>query len=200
MKRVFSLSQTSLKHWQKGFWFSHFRCPKVSVMVQWKAVGKSLTDHSSGHTLLAEIPQNDRVGCTIRASYVLTSPIPSAVSDPWGSSRILLARKSRWYVSLESKRSEVSQDWEQKKHKRRAKAFGQLWAEEGERLQIKARREWGGMRQVGKGRAEKAKELARKNDPRHRLISITSHLQNPFGIGNHFSTSLLPACMHNSTN
>lgn len=56
------------------------------------------------------------------------------------------------------------------------------------------------MRQVGKGGAEKTKELARKNDPLHRLISITSRLQNPFGVGKHPSTALLPACGHNSAN
>lgn len=77
--------------------------------------------------------------------------------------------------------------WE--KSKQQAKAFGQLWSEEGDWLKIKARREWGGMQQVGKGGAEKAKKLARKNDPQHRLISITCHLQNPFGVGKHSSTS-----------
>lgn len=50
------------------------------------------------------------------------------------------------------------------------------------------------MQQVGKGGVEKVKELARKNDPQHHLISITSHLQNPFGVGKHSSTSLLSAC------
>jgi len=57
------------------------------------------------------------------------------------------------------------------------------------------------MRQVGKGGVEKAKELARKNDPQHHLISITSHLQNPFGVAKRTSISLLPAaCVHNFTN
>lgn len=45
------------------------------------------------------------------------------------------------------------------------------------------------MQQVGKGGAQKAKKLARKNDPQHRLMSITCHLQNPFGVGKHSSTS-----------
>lgn len=86
----------------------HCQCSKVSVMVQLKPVGKSSTDHSNGHTLRAVIPQNDGVGCTIWDSYLLTSPIPSAVLNPWGSSGILLARKSSQYVSLDANRSEVS--------------------------------------------------------------------------------------------
>lgn len=53
---------------------------------------------------------------------------------------------------------------------------------------------------MGKGGVEKAKELARKNDPQLHLMSITSHLQNPFAIGKHSSTSLLPACMPYFTN
>lgn len=49
------------------------------------------------------------------------------------------------------------------------------------------------MQQVGKGGVGKAKELARKHDPQHHLISITSHLQNLIGVGKHSSTSLLQA-------
>lgn len=70
-------------------------------------MGKSPTDHGSGHTLLAVIPQSDRVGCTIQTSYMLTSPIPSAVLNPWGSSGISLVRKSSQHVPLDANRSEL---------------------------------------------------------------------------------------------